>query len=212
MAIFKSTVFSRLRKSFGNATTCFSRGQNILKEKVTMIRNPRTPKQLSQRGKMKVLVELSRIFGGVLKLGFPERPVTETAYNSFIRKNMQAVEISDELECTVNYEKLICSDGTIADAKVAVTTDASKHQLTFTHQVAGFGALTQPTDRIYAVVLAKNEKKLELADLGMRNAKEPVVVTLTEISDTEGLAVYAFVVSENGQKASATQYVTISES
>lgn len=212
MAIFKSTVFSRLRKSFGNATTCFSRGQNILKEKVTMMRNPRTPKQLSQRGKMKMLVELSRIFGGVLKLGFPERPVTETAYNSFIRKNMQAVEINEKLECTVNYEKLICSDGTIAEAKVAMTFDASKHQLTFTHQAAGFGALTQPTDRIYAVVLDRNAKKTEVADLGMRDATEPVVVTLTEVSDMEELAVYAFVVSENGRRASTTQYVKVSES
>lgn len=41
MAIFKSTAFSKLRNSFGNLTTCRSKGQNIVKEKVTTVFNPR---------------------------------------------------------------------------------------------------------------------------------------------------------------------------
>ena len=73
MAIFKSTAFSKLRNSFGNLTTCRSKGQNIVKEKVTTVFNPRTLAQQMQRLRMKTLVDLCAVYEPVISIGFPQR-------------------------------------------------------------------------------------------------------------------------------------------
>ena len=73
MAIFTSAVFTRVRKSFGNVTTCMNRGMNVLKTKVTFVNNPNTSGQRKQRLRMGKLVELSVVFASAAKLGFPRR-------------------------------------------------------------------------------------------------------------------------------------------
>lgn len=62
MAIFESTAFDRLRKSFGNLTVYHSRGQNILKGKVSEINDANTLEQQKNRRKMKTLVGLCSLY------------------------------------------------------------------------------------------------------------------------------------------------------
>ena len=207
MAIFESAVFTRLRKSFGNVTTCVNRGVNVLKTKVTFVNDPKTAGQQKQRLRMRKLVELSVIFAAASKLGFPRRQEGETPYNAFVRKNKEMVKVNDELQVTVDYECLSCSDGTLQVPAMSVEKKAETHQLTFSHTVTEYEVDALPDDVIYAVVYEKNRNKARLYPLDKVSDTEPVTITLPENWDLAQVMIYAFTLSNNKRTASQTVMV-----
>lgn len=207
MAIFTSAVFTRVRKSFGNVTTCMSRGMNVLKTKITFVNNPNTPGQRKQRLRMSKLVELSVAFAAAAKLGFPRRQKGETLYNAFVRKNKEAVEVNDSLEVTVNYDKLACSDGTLQVPEMAVEKKAETHQLTFTHSVLEYEADALPDDVIYTAVYEKSRNKVRVFQLDKVSETEPFTITLPQNWDMDRIVIYAFTLSSNKHTASQTVVV-----
>lgn len=209
MAIFESAVFTRLRKSFGNVTTCVNRGLNVLKTKITFVNDPKTIGQQKQRLRMRKLVELSVVFAAASKVGFPRRQDGETPYNAFVRKNKTAISVSDELEVTVDYEHLACSDGTLQVPAITVEKKAETHQLTFSHTVTEYEADALPDDVIYAAVYEKNRNKMRLYQLDKVSDTEPVTITLPDNWDLDQMVIYAFTLSSNKHTASQTVVVDV---
>lgn len=207
MAIFESAAFTKLRKSFGNLTTSFSRGRNILRIKTTTVKNPRTIDQQMQRARLKMLVQLSSAFRPAIQLGFPERPVVETPYNTFVRVNSEAVEVSEELEVTVGYENLLCSQGTRKVPEIRAEYDTESHHLIFTHIAGSYGPDADAEDRIYAAIYEKTKNAMEVYPLGIRKDTEPSTVNLPSDWNTDNLVIYVFVLSKNKRIASATQCI-----
>ena len=141
MAIFKSTAFSKLQKSFGNLTTCRVNGMNIVREK------PNTLKQQKQRKRFPTLVELSVIFSEAVNAGLVQRPRNNSAENYFVHLNRKAVEVTDELERVVNYEELTLSKGNRAlPLRMSVEKDAEGKTLTFTIPQVNFRQHAAPDD------------------------------------------------------------------
>ena len=133
MAIFKSTAFSKLRKSFGNLTTCRVNGMNVVREKVDEVKNPNTLKQQKQRKRFPTLMELAGALPEALSLGLAKRPQNNTPENYFMHLNRKAVEVTDELEKTVDYERLVLSQGNrMLPVRMSVTKDTEAGTLTFT--------------------------------------------------------------------------------
>lgn len=208
MAIFESAVFTRLRKSFGNVTTCMNRGLKVLKTKVTFVNDPKTIAQQKQRLRMRKLVDLSVVFAAASKLGFPRRQDGETPYNAFVRKNKAAVNVSDELEVTIDYEHLACSDGTLQVPGMSVEKKAETHQLTFSHTVTEYEVDALPDDVIYTAVYEKNRNKVRLYRLDKVSDTEPVTISLPENWDLDQVVIYVFTLSNNKHTASKTVVVS----
>ena len=120
MAIFKSTAFSKLRNSFGNLTTCRSKGQNIVKEKVTTVFNPRTLAQQMQRLRMKTLVDLCAVYEPVISIGFPQRERKYSPDNMFVKLNQKAVAVSEQMEVAVDYAQVLVAKGNRRLAEMTV--------------------------------------------------------------------------------------------
>lgn len=207
MAIFNSTAFSRLSKSFGNLTTCRTKGINIVKEKVTQVFNPRTLAQRKQRLRMKRLVGLCSMYDPVLGLGFPGRPANYTPDNMFVKLNQQAVVVSDELEVTVNYDRMLVSAGNRRLPEVRMSVDETGSQLTFTHEAEEFMRHAADDDCLYAAVLEEKKLKLRVFVLNERKDTEAAVVDLPPGWEVDALCVYVFVLSKDGKSASASQCV-----
>lgn len=211
MAIFKSTAFSRVRKSFGNLTTCQVNGMNVLKEKVDQVKNPKTLKQRKQRKRFPTLVELAGIFAEALGVGLVKRPSNNSPANYFIHLNHEAVEVTDELEKVVKYEKLILSQGNrMLPLRMSVTKDAEIGTLTFTIPLREFTVHSAPDDVFYATVLEKALLQTDFVKLGTRNKDISYTWTLPEDWEMEELEVYVFVVSADGKKASQTVHMKVS--
>lgn len=208
MAIFKSTAFSRLVKSFGNLTAYRSRGRNIVKEKVTDVRNPNTLEQQKQRLRMSTLVELAGICSQPIALGFPQRPVEQTPENCFVQVNKDVVTVDEELVKTILYEKLIVSKGNRAlPEEIHVALDEENAQLEFQIKSEEFVSHAAADDLFYAAVLEKQKQRMKLFPLGARKTMESVSVTLPGNWLTQQLAIYVFVVSKDRMHASTTRYL-----
>lgn len=209
MAIFESAAFTKLSKSFGNLTTCFSRGRNILRLKTTTVRNPRTIDQQIQRTRWRELTRLSSAFRPAVQLGFPARPVEETPYNTFVRMNTEVVQVSEELKVTVDYEKLVCSQGNRIVPQMVVEKDVENRRLTFKHTPGSYGPDADPADRIYAAIYEKELNLMELYPLNNRKDTEPAVVTFPTDWKVENMVIYVFVLSANRHIASDTKCIPV---
>lgn len=211
MAIFKSTAFSKLQKSFGNLTTCRVNGMNIVREKVDEVKKPNTLKQQKQRKRFPTLVELSVIFSEAVNAGLVQRPRNNSAENYFVHLNRKAVEVTDELERVVNYEELTLSKGNRAlPLRMSVEKDAEGKTLTFTIPQVNFRQHAAPDDVFYAVVLEKGWLQSDFVELGRRDEEIAYTWTLPDEWSMDELEVYVFVTSADGRKASGTKYMKLS--
>ena len=131
-------------------------------------------------------------------------------HNAFMAENVNkdAVEVSEELEATVNYQNIRCAKGKLKVPKdFSVTADAETHTLTFTHAAEEDGCQRYSTDRLYALVVETTEEDSELFELGTRAGSEPITVNLSESWDMGSLAIYVFALTADGKKASDSLYL-----
>lgn len=212
MAIFKSTAFSSIRKSFGNLTTYRSKGQNIVKEKMTEIKNPRTLKQCKQRTHFPTLVDLADVFTQAIALGLVSRPVILTAENYFAQLNKKSVTVDDKLEVTIDYSAIQISKGKRAmPEEITATLDSEKGELTVELVAEEFVSHAADDDEFYCFVLEKMRKKAKLFKLGQRSSLTPTPLVLPGKWDfsADNLAIYVFCVSQDGKRASNSVYLQV---
>ena len=88
MAIFSSTLMTRAKGSVGNLTLVTSKGRMIAKQKISIMSNPRTEKQQSQRSAMALAVALWQYMGSVIKSGITVYPQFGSQYNGFVNQNI----------------------------------------------------------------------------------------------------------------------------
>ncbi len=95
MAIVTSSIFSRAKGSFGNATLSTQKGRIILKEKAKFVFNPNTPAQQAQRGALRNAVAIYKAIG-VLFMHLTTL-VSEygNAYTEFVKKNIDKIKNSN---------------------------------------------------------------------------------------------------------------------
>lgn len=209
MGIYKPTAISRrIKRSVDELTFCHVRGRNVVKTKIDENKS-NTLLQQQQRRRWAEMQELDALFDEAVLIGFPSRAGHFTCHNAFVSANMGAVEVSDELEVTTDYTKIVCSQGRLRLPPTTVTIDEEQHELTFSHQSGQRGKRSMPTDQLYAMVVEKKRLESELFMLNTRAELEPVVVALPADWSTMGLAIYVFVLSADGQKASNTGYLEI---
>lgn len=88
MAIFSSTLMTRAKGSVGNLTIVTTKGRMIAKQKISIMSNPRTEKQQSQRGALALAVALWQYTGAVIKSGITVYPQYGSQYNGFVTQNI----------------------------------------------------------------------------------------------------------------------------
>lgn len=95
MAIFSSTFMTRAKGSLGNITITTQKGRLIAKQKITIMRNPKTAGQVKQRKGMAIAVAMWRYLGGVIKSGITSYPQYGGQYNGFVSENIAALTNSN---------------------------------------------------------------------------------------------------------------------
>lgn len=210
MAIFRSFLLGDVRKSVSNLTMyAAARGNSIVRSKKMKIRNPRTVKQVTQREKMAALVGLSREFAPVLALGFPERVGNTTPYNAFVKANVDAVTVDEQMEATVDYTRVVCAFGSLKKPKVTVNVDTETSNLLFTQAASKHSLSVQEaaTDMVYAVVFEKELKEMEIVPLKERGKGGEVTYQFDSEWKAANLLIYAFAVSKGRRKVSGSIFI-----
>lgn len=82
-----SILVGKGKGSAGNVTVNQLKGQTILKQKATMVSNPRTEAQIAQRDMVSRAVYFWQLFGNVLKSGWTSLLPFCSEYNTFVSVN-----------------------------------------------------------------------------------------------------------------------------
>lgn len=210
MAIFRSFLLGDVRNSVSNLTMyAAAKGNSIVRSKRMKVRNPRTVGQVSQRNKMAALVTLSQEFAPVLALGFPNREGNTTLYNTFVKANMNAVTVDEQMEATVDYTSVVCAAGLLKKPKVAVSVDIETLNLTFTQPVAKnpLSVFAASDDKVYAVVFEKELREMEIVPLKERGKGGETVFQFDSDWKPANLLIYAFAMSAKRRKASGSMFI-----
>lgn len=129
MAIIRSTVMGKSRKSIGNVTTQVYGGRTIAREKPANVKNPRTQGQVAQRTKMANIVAAWRNQFVTLKKYFTTGLAYQSAYNVWCSLNVHYGEqplINDAGAVVLVPEGLYLSSGQFPQHFITITEEQSK--------------------------------------------------------------------------------------
>lgn len=211
MAIFRSFLLGDVKNSVANLTMYNNKGVSIVRSKPLNVRNPRTPKQLTQRAKMGILTHLSSGFLPAITLGYAKLPGLLQASNQFVKENLGVVTVDEAHKATVDFTKLSCSSGGLKRPLVAVSFRLEDSQFVFTQTAQEQTLTCSPTDVVYAVVYEKEQCESEVYKLKMRSENGESVFRLPQDWKTDNCEFYAFACSENGKQSSKTSYLTLTD-
>lgn len=206
MAIFKSVLFTKLRKSVGNITMYELDGQNIVRGKHYK-RDVKSPEQLAQRARMKTVKKLSYDLWMALHTGFTAKN-RSISINKFVSRNIGLMNPDEEYRVTYDVTQLKLSSGELLAPKVTAVIDRESNTVTFTQEHQPLRPLAPDDDRVYGVVWGRESRKTQVFPLRLRCEPGSTVVQLHESILKYPLEVYAFTVSGNGKKASETIWIT----
>lgn len=87
MAIVQNTLIGRASGSVGNATFSQWKGLNILKQKPSVVANPRSAQQQSNRSRFVALMQMALLLRPVIAIGFKEYANRMSWMNKFMSTN-----------------------------------------------------------------------------------------------------------------------------
>lgn len=207
-----SSVVRHVRNSIGDETFSVLHGKQVIRKKIVK-NTSKTLEQQKQRLRWKSVIGLDAVFEPASAIGFPTRDRGLSHNNAFVSENAneQVVEVTDELVATLNYENILCAKGRLrVPRQVTVTLDAESRTLSFTVTAEDRGTQRNEDDVLYALVVETVQADSELVEVCVRSEGGTASLELPSDWDAESLAVYLFVVSADGKRASNSRYRTVS--
>lgn len=107
-----NSEFGPIKQSVGGLTFSNWKGRNVVKRKPASYNDAKTPTQLANRRKLKVLVAFGRLLLAVIRVGFKSVSQVITQWNNFVKNNIQAVT-DDGTTSTITYASVILSLGNL---------------------------------------------------------------------------------------------------
>lgn len=215
-----TSISRNLRNSVGDETFCQWRGITVVKKKIKKNKS-NTIAQQRQRTLWRTLMELVVLFSPSSALGFPRRKREHTGDNVFaeanantqvitVTENEEATGEDDKWLTTVDFSKITCAKGTLRlPRQITMAYDGENNALSFTVGAETRGPRREEDDRLYAMVVETELMDSELFELCTRGEGGMTTANLPEGWVSTNLAVYLFVVSADGKKASKSSYRTV---
>lgn len=218
MATFESAAFTKLRNSFGNLTACKHKGQNVVKEKITEVNDPNTLPQQMQRKRFPATVALAAAFSQVIAIGLRGyKLVKQTVENCFVQLNKACVTVNEEMEVSIDFERLVVSKGKRALLTVVETTlDVENRQLSVVFETEEdeeeFVAHSSKDDLMFCYLVEKSTLKGKLSKVGTRASMDggfTVTIPRKWEATADNIAAYFFCTDKKMKQASDTLYLEI---
>ena len=209
-----------MRKSVGDQTFCQFRGENVCKQKIET-NESNTLEQQRQRARWKKGQDLTVLFGASTEIGYPGRPRTYSPDNAFRHENVND-RVIDVVEAggtsggkvqwtvTVNYSEILCAKGPLRlPREISLALSEESDAVLFTVGVEQRGPQRNEDDVLYAMLVETVIEDSLLSEICTRGEGGMASVELPSGWDAVNLAVYLFVVSADGKKASNSRYTTV---
>ena len=182
----------------------------VMRSRPTMVRNPRTEKQMEQRMLFKQEVQLAaRMRRGVNQgLTALARQSHMTAYNLFVSLNQHCFS-SDEGQLAVDWQGLTLSEGPVAPVLFGAPEVDERGVLTVPFDRNSSARRARTFDRVYLYVYCPEQEEGVLT-APVERIDRCVRVALPNYFIGKALEIYGFVQNEKGE-GSPTMYIPFGE-
>lgn len=203
--------------SAGNVTVVQLKGQSILKQKATIVSNPRTSGQISQRNMVTRAVLVWQLFGNVLKQGITSLLPHSSQYNTFVSINAEHFKGQTFTKETFTLNGLLgsyASKGSLGELQ-ADETVINSDALRISFNKNSLATVAKAGDRIVCIANWETEDTANYAEIevtvAMLASANPVGNFDLDLGPASGdLAAAFFLVSEDGRKSTTSKWVGIS--
>ena len=153
MAITQNPFTGRSRGKFATAVFSKQFGKNTMRSKPLQVANPRTQKQMEQRTKFSLMVELSRMFLPFIKTSFKQVAVGMSEFNMFMKTNIGNVITGTYPDYTIDFTQLIVAKGTLTGVENGAAVAGAGHLVNYTWDDNTGVADALATDKAMALVI-----------------------------------------------------------
>lgn len=204
MAIIQNPLIGRSKGKMGNAIFTKMYEKNVLRSKPIEVHNPRTDKQMKQRGLFKATTSLASQLLCVIRDGYSEVK-NMSGYNAFTKDNLGKSVVRENEDIVINWEDLVIAKGTAVPLRSVETSEVGETGLKITWPFEEGSCDGSKDDIIKVIAIDKETGNVELInDTATREDKE---VTITMTGDIAGYAIYLYVAEEDTKKRSNSIYV-----
>lgn len=199
MSLAQNPLTGQMRKSMANFNTFYSRGQNVVSSKALVRKDANSDLQKVHRASFKLLTDFWPFVGGVD--GFPVRPLTQSAFNCFIKENLpNAIDASGEAP-VIDYPRLVVSKGSLFGVTVEqVTYGATGITLQLDAELDK--PLVSPEDVVQVLAKTKAGKFYSFRTVRGDVAKASFLLEIPNATKETMEYLYLFTLTADGGKAS----------
>ena len=213
--IINSLLIGKGKGSAGNVTVNQLKGQTILKQKATMVANPRTDAQVAQRDMVSRAVFFWQLFGNVLKSGWTSLLPFCSEYNTFVSTNSNHFKTAT---FTKESYKNIESVGAQATKGRLGTLSATPDEIStlsfsFFLNALQLGTIAKVGDKIKILVGQKNQETMVYAEVlltaPLLASTNPFIIFESSLESTVGGVVYAlWLETADGKGSTSSMFTT----
>lgn len=202
--------------SAGNVTVLQLKGQTILKQKATIVGNPRTEQQMNQRRMINRAVYAWQLLGGVLRQGWTSLLPFCSEYNTYISENAQFFKDADFTKETMLARDVIgsvASKGSLGNLSATIG-DIADEANKFTFTKSNLNQIAKVGDKIVFITADSLGSEFNYAervvDAPLLASANPEVTLMDLPANIRNQAVYAvFLVSADGKFSTTSNFVTV---
>ena len=199
--------------SAGNVTVLQLKGQTILKQKATIVSNPRTAAQVAQRKMINRAVFVWQLLGGALKQGWTSLLPYCSQFNTYVSENAQYFKDADFTKETMINENVVGSVATKGSlGNLTYTIDVIEdNQAVINLSSANLNQIAKEGDRLVLLVGQRNSSEMEYSEVPVTAAllaSASPIAMFTDITDQASPTAVStvFVVSADGKNSSTSNF------
>ena len=210
-----SILVGKGKGSAGNVTVTQLKGQTILKQKASIVGNPKTEAQQMQRKMMNRSVYFWQLFGHVLKSGWTSLLPFCSEYNTFVSVNSQFFK---DKTFDKNSYKNLDAIGVQATKGRLGTLSASVEELEYNYQKfilnpSQLQNIARVGDKIKLLIGAQSQETMSYAEVIVTStllaSTSPIVDFVNDLEDASVPLVYAiWLESADGKESTSSVFVT----
>jgi len=208
MAIVQNPITGRTKKAFGSAVFSKQFGKNTMRTKPLEVKNPKTLKQRMQRGKFSTMIAVSRMILKFSRVGFKQIAIEMSAFNAFMKYNINTAISGVYPAYSVNYPNLVVSKGTLTGPDTPTATAAAGKIINVDWVDNSGDGDAEATD--YALILLINPtKKRVMADTMTKTRLDETFQKVVP-ADWVGNQVHVYIsfMSAAGNKVADSTYIS----
>lgn len=213
MAKNSSLATYKARGSAGPLTFANWKGIGYFKQKATQVANPNTDGQINARARLALMVALFADFGNAVQVGFKEMAVKMSAYNAFVKYNINSALTYVSLGVyTTNWSTILFSKGTLGDTAILTSAaSAGTNNVTLTYNSANEFFAQSATDLAKVVCINQTNEVISVVLNDGATRADGTIVFAPEggITLADSLDVYLFFVKADNSKVSTSVHVNI---